>query len=107
MRLSRSAEHMPVDIGNPNEFNILECAQVVLEATGSKSELCFEPLPRSIPPGAASTSPRPASCWDGSLKSSSRKGCKKPSRFSGAGARFSRHGAAVMPIGLRPQIFTC
>ena len=47
--LSRSDEHMPVNIGNPNEFTILECAQAVLEVTGSKSELRFEPLPQDDP----------------------------------------------------------
>jgi dTDP-glucose 4,6-dehydratase len=49
LRLSRSTEHMPVNIGNPNEFTILECAQAVLEVTGSKSELRFEPLPQDDP----------------------------------------------------------
>jgi dTDP-glucose 4,6-dehydratase len=49
LRLSRSDEHLPVNIGNPNEFTILECAQAVLEATGSKSELRFEPLPQDDP----------------------------------------------------------
>jgi dTDP-glucose 4,6-dehydratase len=47
--LSRSAEHMPINIGNPQEFTILECAQTVLEVTGSKSELCFESLPEDDP----------------------------------------------------------
>jgi len=49
LRLSRSDEHMPVNIGNPVEFTILECAQAVLEVTGSKSELRFEPLPQDDP----------------------------------------------------------
>jgi len=49
VRLSRSDEHMPVNIGNPNEFTILECAQAVLKATGSKSALCFAPLPQDDP----------------------------------------------------------
>ena len=49
MLLSRSAEHLPVNLGNPNEFTILECAQAVLEATGSKSELCFVSLPEDDP----------------------------------------------------------
>jgi dTDP-glucose 4,6-dehydratase len=40
---------MPVNIGNPVEFTILECAQAVLEVTGSKSELRFEPLPQDDP----------------------------------------------------------
>lgn len=49
LRLSRSEEHMPVNIGNPHEFTILECAQAVLEVTGSKSELRFEDLPEDDP----------------------------------------------------------
>ena len=49
LRLSRSNEALPVNIGNPHEFTILECAQTVLEVTGSKSELRFEPLPTDDP----------------------------------------------------------
>jgi dTDP-glucose 4,6-dehydratase len=49
LRLSRSEEHYPVNIGNPDEFTILECAQAVLEVTGSKSELHFEDLPEDDP----------------------------------------------------------
>jgi dTDP-glucose 4,6-dehydratase len=49
LRLSRSSEHMPVNLGNPTEFTILECAQAVLDVTGSKSELRFEPLPEDDP----------------------------------------------------------
>jgi dTDP-glucose 4,6-dehydratase len=47
--LSRSGEHLPVNIGNPDEFTILECAQAVLEITGSKSELRFLDLPEDDP----------------------------------------------------------
>jgi dTDP-glucose 4,6-dehydratase len=49
VRLSRSSEHEPVNIGNPTEFTILECAQRVLAVTGSKSELRYEPLPQDDP----------------------------------------------------------
>jgi dTDP-glucose 4,6-dehydratase len=49
LRLSKSDEHMPVNIGNPNEFTILECAQMVLKVTGSKSQICYEPLPQDDP----------------------------------------------------------
>ncbi len=49
VRLSRSGVHIPVNIGNPKEFTILECAQAVLEVTGSKSELRFESLPEDDP----------------------------------------------------------
>ena len=47
--LSRSEEHAPVNIGNPNEFTMLACAQAVLEVTRSKSNLRFEPLPQDDP----------------------------------------------------------
>jgi dTDP-glucose 4,6-dehydratase len=49
LRLSRSSEHFPVNIGNPDEFTILECAQAILDVTGSKSVLRFEPLPQDDP----------------------------------------------------------
>jgi dTDP-glucose 4,6-dehydratase len=49
VRLARSGVHLPVNIGNPNEFTILDCAQTILEVTGSKSELCFEALPEDDP----------------------------------------------------------
>jgi dTDP-glucose 4,6-dehydratase len=49
LRLAKSDEHMPVNIGNPNEFTILECAQVVLKITGSKSRIRHEPLPQDDP----------------------------------------------------------
>ena len=49
VRLSESDEHLPVNIGNPNEFTILECAQVVLKVTGSKSSIRYEPLPQDDP----------------------------------------------------------
>jgi dTDP-glucose 4,6-dehydratase len=49
LRLAKSDEHMPVNIGNPNEFTILECGQVVLKITGSKSRIRHEPLPQDDP----------------------------------------------------------
>jgi dTDP-glucose 4,6-dehydratase len=47
--LAQSDEHLPVNIGNPEEFTVLEAAQAVLELTGSKSELQFLPLPEDDP----------------------------------------------------------
>jgi dTDP-glucose 4,6-dehydratase len=38
-----------VNIGNPKEFTILECAQLVLKVTGSKSRIRYEPLPQDDP----------------------------------------------------------
>ena len=49
VRLARSEEHLPVNIGNPVEFTILECAQTVLEVTGSQSKLRFVDLPVDDP----------------------------------------------------------
>jgi nucleoside-diphosphate-sugar epimerase len=39
----------PVNIGNPNEFTMLEFAQLVIELTGSTSEIEFRPLPSDDP----------------------------------------------------------
>jgi UDP-glucuronate decarboxylase len=39
----------PVNIGNPNEFSILELAEKVIELTGSTSQLIFKPLPEDDP----------------------------------------------------------
>lgn len=49
MRLAKSSEHLPVNIGNPTEFTILECAKRVLAITGSKSKIRYEPLPQDDP----------------------------------------------------------
>jgi dTDP-glucose 4,6-dehydratase len=49
VRLSRSDEHLPVNIGNPVEWTILECAREILDVTGSKSEIVFLPLPQDDP----------------------------------------------------------
>jgi dTDP-glucose 4,6-dehydratase len=47
--LATSEEHLPVNLGNPDEYTILELAHTVLEATGSKSEIVFEALPIDDP----------------------------------------------------------
>jgi len=39
----------PVNVGNPNEFSMLELAALVIEVTGSSSELVYEPLPADDP----------------------------------------------------------
>jgi dTDP-glucose 4,6-dehydratase len=49
MRLAKSSEHLPVNIGNPNEFTILDCARHVLRVTGSESNIRHEPLPEDDP----------------------------------------------------------
>ena len=47
--LAEGGEHLPVNIGNPGEFTILELAQNVVEVTGSKSDIVFEALPVDDP----------------------------------------------------------
>jgi len=49
VKLSKSDEHLPTNIGNPVEFTMLECAKEVLALVGSKSELTFMPLPQDDP----------------------------------------------------------
>jgi dTDP-glucose 4,6-dehydratase len=49
LRLSRSCERLPVNIGNPDEWTILECAKEILAVTGSKAEIIFHPLPQDDP----------------------------------------------------------
>jgi dTDP-glucose 4,6-dehydratase len=47
--LAASGEHLPVNIGNPAEYTLLELAQKVIEATGATSEIVFEALPVDDP----------------------------------------------------------
>ena len=47
--LAESDEHSPVNIGNPNEFTLLELAKAVIEVTGSSSEIIYEALPTDDP----------------------------------------------------------
>jgi dTDP-glucose 4,6-dehydratase len=49
LALSKSNENLPVNIGNPAEFTMLECARLVIEVTGSRSVVQFEPLPQDDP----------------------------------------------------------
>jgi dTDP-glucose 4,6-dehydratase len=49
LALAKSPEHEPVNIGNPSELTILECAQVVLEVTGSNSKIRYGALPEDDP----------------------------------------------------------
>src|SRR5690606_137717 len=39
----------PLNLGNPGEFTILELAEKVIELTGSKSKIRFDPLPKDDP----------------------------------------------------------
>jgi dTDP-glucose 4,6-dehydratase len=47
--LAESGEHQPVNVGNPDEFTLLELAETILDVTGSKSEIVYEALPTDDP----------------------------------------------------------
>jgi dTDP-glucose 4,6-dehydratase len=47
--LANSGEHLPVNIGNPQELTLLELARAVVDAIKSKSEIVFEALPVDDP----------------------------------------------------------
>jgi dTDP-glucose 4,6-dehydratase len=47
--LAESGEHDPVNIGNPDEFTLLQLAETVLDVTSSKSEIVYEALPKDDP----------------------------------------------------------
>jgi dTDP-glucose 4,6-dehydratase len=49
LRLAKSSEPGPVNIGNPGEFTILDCAHKVIAVTGSKSKIRYQPLPQDDP----------------------------------------------------------
>jgi dTDP-glucose 4,6-dehydratase len=49
LRLAHSDVHDPINLGNPTEFTMLQCAQEILKVTGSKSEFGFQHLPQDDP----------------------------------------------------------
>ncbi len=47
--LAGTDEHLPVNVGNPHEWTILDCAKAVLKVTGSLSRIVYRPLPEDDP----------------------------------------------------------
>lgn len=47
--MEQDKESGPINLGNPNEFTMLELAQTIIELTNSKSKLVFKPLPQDDP----------------------------------------------------------
>jgi len=47
--LAESGQHNPINVGNPNEFTLLELAEAVIEVTDSRSEIVYEALPTDDP----------------------------------------------------------
>ncbi len=49
LRLLRTTESMPCNIGNPHEMTVLEFAKLIIQITGSRSTIAFKPLPVDDP----------------------------------------------------------
>ena len=49
VRLMSVDYQAPVNLGNPDEYTVLELARLILEITGSASAITFEPLPQDDP----------------------------------------------------------
>ena len=49
VRLAASSEHLPVNVGNPVEWTILNCAETIRRVTNSSSAILFKPLPQDDP----------------------------------------------------------
>jgi dTDP-glucose 4,6-dehydratase len=49
VRLTQADYHEPVNLGNPEEYTILQLAQRILELSGASSRIVFEPLPQDDP----------------------------------------------------------
>jgi dTDP-glucose 4,6-dehydratase len=49
LALAQSEEHLPVNIGNPDEWSILECAVEIMKVTGVHRNIVFKPLPQDDP----------------------------------------------------------
>lgn len=48
-RLMLCDSHLPTNIGNPNEMKVLEFAEAIIRAIGSRSRIVFRPLPQDDP----------------------------------------------------------
>jgi dTDP-glucose 4,6-dehydratase len=49
IRLMRSEETRPVNIGNPVEYSVREVAEMIIALSGSRSEISYQPLPEDDP----------------------------------------------------------
>ena len=47
--LAESDAHLPINIGNPDEYTLLQLAETVIEVAGSRSEIVYEALPVDDP----------------------------------------------------------
>ena len=74
--------HEPVNIGNPTEMTILEFAKEIIELTGTKSKIVFQPLPQDDPRVRRPDITRARSSWAGSRSQPALMACAERSSTS-------------------------
>ena len=72
----------PVNIGNPGEFTIRQLAEIVIEMTGSRSEIVQMPLPQDDPTQRRPDITKARNCWAGNRPSRFGKGWRGRSPIS-------------------------
>src|SRR5215204_4275205 len=77
IRLMKSDETRPVNIGNPVEYSVSEVAEMIIELSNSRSEICHQPLPEDDPKQRCPdiTRAREALSWE--PKTQAREGLAK------------------------------
>ncbi|MFM9077240.1 MAG: SDR family NAD-dependent epimerase/dehydratase, partial [Solirubrobacterales bacterium] len=83
--LAESGEHLPVNIGNPDEYTLQQLAENVIEVTGSKSEIVHEPLPTDDPQVRQPDISRARDILGWEPKTDLNDGLKKTIELSGEG----------------------
>ena len=96
--LAESGEHDPVNIGNPDEFTLLELAEAVIEVTGIASEIVYEALPTDDPKVRQPDIGRPASCWAGSPRSPCTRACAARSTRPASTCSWAPRGRTVAVV---------
>ncbi len=84
--LAESGEHMPVNIGNPDEFTLLELAEAVIDITGCSSEIVHEALPTDDPQQRRPDITRAQDLLDWNPQVSLREGLERTIEQSGRAA---------------------
>ncbi len=83
--LAESGEHLPVNIGNPDEYTLQQLAETVIEVTGSGSEVVHEPLPTDDPQVRQPDISRAKEILGWEPKTELKDGLKKTIELSGEG----------------------
>jgi hypothetical protein len=72
LALADSEEHLPVNIGNPEEWTILQCALEILNVTGANHNIAFKPLPQDDPTRRRPDIHKAKTLWAGSQSEAAR-----------------------------------